>query len=514
MKRIFLSLSLFAALTVAADTRIMVIADPHVMETSLFDDGSAATKMCEANPRVPEHSMFLFDSAISVVADSCPDLLFIVGDLANEGEKVSHEHIVAQLTKLAELGIQTLVIPGNNDIANPNAKSYSGSSSAAVPSVTAEEFESLYADFGFKQAVMREEGGLSYMVYPNDRLAVICLNSAKENTPTTQYNAGGLYEETLAFAEQAAAKAKADYRMIITLMHHQAMNHFNLESTMTPGYVANTGDEYPSLIEMQDRLFAAGCQVIFTGHFHMNSISRVDIVLDGERALFDVSTGSLSSYPSPVRSMNLADTGILTITTETIDTYHALEMERNKNTAKGLVNTMASKMYPYVDTVKNKMPTVAAYLNLPASVSAMSTDMQKYMLEPLLVMVNELAAGDEHLYDPETKLQDVMTGYDNYISYVCKDNATIIALVKVPLAAPRLILQNMCKSVFYNYVGLDETDVVEDNSNMIIIDANAKPSAVETTLAPDTATRKELINGVLYIQRNGERYTTTGVRVE
>ena len=59
MKRIFLSLSLFAALTVAADTRIMVIADPHVMETSLFDDGSAATKMCAANPRVPEHSMFI-----------------------------------------------------------------------------------------------------------------------------------------------------------------------------------------------------------------------------------------------------------------------------------------------------------------------------------------------------------------------------------------------------------------------------------------------------------------------
>ena len=129
-------------------------------------------------------------------------------------------------------------------------------------------------------------------------------------------------------------------------------------------------------------------------------------------------------------------------------------------------------------------------------------------------MVNELAAGDEHLYDPEGKLQDVLTGYDNYISYVCKDNALVIAAVKVTLAAPKLLLQNMCKSVFYNYVGLDDTDVVEDNTNTILIDVNAPSTIVNTFLSPDETTRKELINGVLYINRNGERYTATGIRVE
>ena len=513
MKKIFLSISLFAALSVAADTRIMVIADPHVMHTDLFDDGTAAQNMFAGNPRVPEHSMQLFDSAMTIVAKACPDLLFIVGDLANEGELVSHEHIVAKLAQLAEIGVQTLVIPGNNDIANPNAKSYSGTSKKSVPSVTAAEFETMYNDFGFKQAVLREEGGLSYMAYPNDQLAVICLNSAKENTPTTQYNAGGLYEETLAFAEQAAAKAAADHRMILTLMHHQAMDHFNLESTMTPTYVANTGDDYPALIDMQDRLLAAGVEVIFTGHFHMNSISRVDD-LEGVHSLFDVSTGSLSSYPSPIRSINLTDNGVMTISTATIDTYHALEQERNTNTAKGLINTLASKLYPYVDTVKNKMPTLAAQLNLPASEAAMSTDMQKYMLESLLVMVNELSAGDEHLNDPETKQQAVMTGFDNYISYVCKDNAFLISGVKALLVAPRLVLQNMSKSIFYNYVGLDETDVVEDNANTITISTNSQSTAVEDILAPTNGLQKEIINGVLYINRDGERYTTTGVLVE
>lgn len=520
MKRvIFFVLSVLFCLTIEAQTRIAVIADPHVLAESLFDDGSAFEEAKSGNPRVVEYSQQLFDSAVAVIAAQRPDLVFIVGDLSNDGEKVSHQHIVAKLKELKTAGIQPIIIPGNNDIANRNAYLYQGDKKVQTESVSQAEFESLYSDFGLSQAVSREQDSLSYMVYPNDKLAVLCLNSAKKNTPTQQYNEGGIYESTLAWAEKAVAQAKKDNRMILALMHHQATNHFNMEEDMTPSYVANTTAEYPALEELQTRLLAAGVQVVFTGHYHMTSIKHT---LNAGRQLFDVGTGSLSSYPSPIRWLTLSDDGQLNITTQTIDTYQALEQTRNANTAKGIINRVAGMAFPKMEEARTN-PKYAMILavsgltfddfNLPKSKEQMIADMSTSMLAPMTTMVNELSLGDENTRQPDGNLKACMDGFDNYITQtICRGKEELGAVLKLLVAEYRIMLEDMCRSVFYNYVGEDPTQVVPDNTNTLQIDAPVTTVLQEINDQPTA--EKVLKDGQLYIRQNNQLFDVVGNRVE
>lgn len=525
MKRIlFFCLGLCLTCLIQAQTRIAVIADPHVLAESLFDDGSAFEKAKSGNPRVVEYSQQLFDSAVSIITDEQPELVLIVGDLTNDGEKLSHNYIVAKLAQLKNSGIQPIVIPGNNDIANKNAYLYQGDKKVQTESVSQAEFESLYSDFGLLQAVSREQDSLSYMVYPNDKLAVLCLNSAKKNTPTQQYNEGGIYESTLAWAEKAVAQAKKDNRMILALMHHQATNHFNMEEDMTPSYVANTTAEYPALEELQTRLLAAGVQVVFTGHYHMTSIKHT---LNAGRQLYDVGTGSLSSYPSPIRWLTLSDDGQLNITTQTIDTYQALELTRNANTAKGIINRIVDTAFPEIDKLKNSKAYQGFVLmfgenafNLPTSKDQMRADISDCMLSSMTTLVNELSRGDENTRSPQENVDACMAGFDAYlldtICAVCHWSEEMEVYVKPVLLEAvkeyRDMLEDMCRSVFFNYVGNDPTQVVPDNTNTLQIDAPVTTKLQEINdLQP---AEKVLKDGQLYIRQNNQLFDVVGKRVE
>ena len=525
MRRVFfLFLGVALGVLLQAQTRIAVIADPHVLATSLFDDGSAFENAKNGSSRVLEYSQFLFDSAMTVIAEQQPDLVFLVGDMTNDGEKASHEHIVAKLAALKAAGIQPIVIPGNNDIANKNAYSYTGSTKSKTESVTEAEYATLYNDFGLAQAVSRELDGLSYMVYPTPNLAIICFNSAKQNTSSVQYNEGGLYESTISWAEDAAAQAKSEGRMVLALMHHQATNHFNMEDEMTPSYIANTTTGYPALETLQSRLLAAGIEVVFTGHFHMTSIKHT---LNAGTQLYDVGTGSLSSYPSPIRWVTLSDKGKLNITTQTIDTYHALEQARNQNTAKGIISRAASMAYPRIDSFKsNKVykSTVLIFgesaFNLPKNQAQMEADMSDCMLPSMTMMVNELSRGDENTRTPEEHTNACMTGFDAYlidtICAVCHWNEEMEATMPVALLAAvkeyRDMLKDMCKSVFYNYVGEDDTQVVPDNTNTLQI---APPTSTAINSQSSTVNcQKILRDGVIYIQRGGHIYDIVGKQVD
>ena len=524
MKRIlFFCLGLSLTCLIQAQTRIAVVADPHVLATSLFDNGSAFENAKNGSSRVIEHSQFLFDSAMTIIAEQKPDMLFLVGDMTNDGEKASHQHVVEKLAALKLAGVQTFVIPGNNDIANKNAYAYSGAGKSAALSVTETEYAALYNDFGLAQAVSRETGGLSYMVYPTNNLAVICLNSAKQNTPTAQYNEGGLFESTIVWAEQAAAQAKAEGRMILALMHHQVTNHFNMEDEMTPSYIANTTAGYPALEALQSRLLAAGVEVVFTGHYHMTSIKHT---LNEGTQLYDVGTGSLSSYPSPIRWMTLSNNGQLAITTQLIDTYHELQLKRNENTAKGIISRAASMAYPKMDSFKsNKIYKNAIFMfgekafNLPKSQAQMEADMRTCMLPSMTMMVNELSLGDENMRDPEAHTKACMDGFDTYlIDTICTachheeyGPAITIGIMKA-IEDYRNMLEDMCKSVFYNYVGEDETMVVADNTNTLQI----APSTVTGISSQQSviSIQKIVRDGQVVIIRNGKTYDVLGKELD
>ena len=523
-KALFLFVAFTLTLTIQAQTRIAVIADPHVLATSLFDNGTAFESAKNGNSRLIEYSQFLFDSAMTIIAQQQPNLLFLVGDMSNDGEKASHEHIVSKLQELQSLGIQPVVIPGNNDIANKNAYTYAGDQKTATPSITEDDYKTLYGPFGLSQAVSTEPDGLSYMLYPNDHLALLCLNSAKPNTPSVQYNEGGLYEPTIQWAESELQKAKSTGRMVVALIHHQMTDHFNMEQDMTPNYIANTTDGYPELAALQSRLLAAGVEVVFTGHYHMTSIKHT---LNDGTQLYDVGTGSLSSYPSPIRWVTLANDGTMDITTQLIDTYHTLELTRNENTAKGIINRIVDTAYPKIGDLENNKAYKAFItmfgknaLNLPTSKDQMRADISDCMLASMTTLVNELSRGDEHTRSPQDNVDACMAGFDAYlIDTVCavchwseEMAAYATSAVKALVKEYRDMLQDMCESVFFNYVGQDKTLVVPDNTNTLHI----APSTVAqiTNQKSQITNHKFFRNGQMYIVRGGKTYTFLGSQID
>lgn len=522
MKRLLLIISsvLYVFGMCVGSTSFMVLSDPHVMSTTLFD----STASFNGDPKLNEHSQELFDSAVTRILAATPDILLIPGDLTKDGEHASHLYVQSQLERIVQNGTKVYVVPGNHDVNNPSASSYLNGRQAKVPSLSADSFATLYALCGYADAVMRMADGLSYMAYPAPGLALICLDSNKKNT-TSRQSAGGLSEALLQWAEQASAQAHEDGRVVIGMMHHNIVEHFDGHARFASTYVANTSDDMPALEDVQQRLITAGFKVMLTGHFHIQSMQHVT-TSDGE--LYDITTGALCSLNSPLRTMVWNDT-VLKVTSDTIGLYYDLKCERNTNTTKGAIRVAANKGYPMIQDSLSILPAAATQMmNLPESKEQMIADMDSFFLEPYTIALNSLSLGDENLHPKGTPLYflDVKIGcmraFNAYVDYLLGDykNASILTpgyvRVQTTISAARTLVENYLSSVLENYVGAT-TNVVPDNSITITLERPAVPDRLpDSAAAHNKAAKanKSIEDGTLVLTMpDGTRYNATGRRL-
>jgi len=434
----------------------MVFSDPHVLADTLFDADAKAFETVKAeDPKLAAHSQELFDSAVARIAQAAPSFLLIPGDLTHNGAYISHQYVSNSLNKLVEKGIQVFVIPGNHDLCNPYASSYFGDTREKADWVTAEDFEQLYTNCGYSNAIMRQPDALSYLAYPAKNIALLCLDSSQPNINDC-YSAGGLTEETLSWAEEAAAIAKADGRTTIAMMHHQLMEHFDRHAELAPTYIANLTEGYPNLVEVQQRLSNAGIQVVFTGHFHTNSIQRVDF--EETPSLYDVSTGSTCTYASPIRTAEIEDDGTLSISTEFIPLYHEEEKEHNDKIVTIAMSKAAAILYPVMNSYVDQLPaTVKMFLKLPSSESKMASDLKTYLGPVSLKVYNYFAHGDEDQENPDAVMEEWHSAVKSYLLYTCNGSSLVAQMLINALGDT--YTENMAEadallsSILYNYVG-------------------------------------------------------------
>ena len=163
MKRLFLTVCCLVAVVtlVAAATprkkktvtnnnpyQILVISDTHLLAPELYDDGEAAQKLARNDMKLVLQSDELMSATVNWVIKQKPDLLLITGDLTFNGEQASHKRLATHLARLAQNGVPTLVIPGNHDISNPNAKQYKGDKATTASTITRDELAQIYAPYG------------------------------------------------------------------------------------------------------------------------------------------------------------------------------------------------------------------------------------------------------------------------------------------------------------------------------------------------------------------------------
>ena len=348
-----LAAALMMPLHSAAQTRIAVVSDIHVMAPSLLPEEAKtqdAWKTYYAGDRkMLELSTNLFDEFLTAVSSA--DILLITGDLTKDGEQASHKYV---REKLATLGMKVYVIPGNHDFGgsgSPMQFNADGTTEPA-PVLTTDEFitaEAGYAEFGYGEgSTLDPNGSLSYVAEPVKGLVLLGIDSHTSSVPS----------ETLEWLCDQAKDACAKGKQVIAMMHHPLIEHIKGASMYISTYTVGSNTA------VRDALIEAGVKVILTGHFHASD-NAYDWNDDNTNGIYDINTGSLISYPCDYRILTLSkDMQTLSVATASLNPDGSEEWlhDRLEALAKSKMNAAAGKLAPFAATQINELADFAADL--------------------------------------------------------------------------------------------------------------------------------------------------------
>jgi 3',5'-cyclic AMP phosphodiesterase CpdA len=302
--------------------KIAVVSDIHYMDPSIApDDPENNTYWQEYvshDRKIFELSDPIFRKVVFNLIAEKPDILLITGDLAKEGELVCHETVKSYLQKLEKEGIKVFVVPGNNDIGNPDAKTYKTNPPSVIPGIIADEFASIYDDFGFNEAIYRDNNSLSYISQPYKKLWILAIDGVKRSASGVS---GAINPLTLAWIQEKMAEANENNITVLAMMHYGILEHYTGQKNLEP-LIKSSKDNAIALMN-------AGIRLIFTGHYHASDI--VDFTNEG-KTLTDIQTGSLITPPYSYRIMTLDD-NFINIDTRKV-TYLRSERARDVNFIK------------------------------------------------------------------------------------------------------------------------------------------------------------------------------------
>ncbi len=299
--------------------KIAIVSDIHYMDPSLMiNNGAAGTAFqnyVDQDPKLVQYSDPIFRNVLADIKAERPDILLVPGDITKDGEKVCNVAMAGFFNQLRNDGIKVYVIPGNHDINNAKAKIFDGDNAYPVDMTSKTDFETIYGNFGYNDAIARDANSLSYVVQPQDDLRIIGIDASKyeEYGPAGDVAAGRIKPATLTWILEQLAAAKQQNITVFAMMHHNLVEHYANQSQLDPGYVI---DDWQNVAHT---LMEAGLKIIFTGHYHANDITSY---VHNGKELVDIQTGSLVTAPSPYRIVTMKD-NTLDISTKTVKTIAA-----------------------------------------------------------------------------------------------------------------------------------------------------------------------------------------------
>ena len=297
-------------------TKIMVFSDPHLMDPSLYADGKAfQAYLAQDRKMLAQSDAIMQEMTRIAVNDKSIKIVLVCGDLTKDGEALSHSRFAGYLKQIENSGKKVFVIPGNHDINNSNSMKFVGDNEESTPTITPDQFKSIYNEFGFSQAIAKDPNSLSYIVEPVNGLWLFCLDPVryKENTNATGPITGGKFsDETLTWIKGKLQEAKTSGKLVFGMEHHGLIEHFTGQKTasISSDYVIDNWEN------VSQSFADLGMKIMFTGHFHANDITKRTL---SSSFIFDIETGSLVTCPSPYRIITLSNDKKLTITTSHIE---------------------------------------------------------------------------------------------------------------------------------------------------------------------------------------------------
>ena len=281
--------------SLCAQERIMVIADPHVLPQSVIETEAKFDEYMAKQRKMVDLSEPIWNALMDTARKYRPDLLLIPGDLTRDGEPEAHKLVSDSLQALAQAGIPSIVIPGNHD----KTDWFTPSAQEPIEGLTVLAF---YDGVDVKWLVEQADAAI-----------------AKGNT-------------------------------VIAMTHRQLVDHFDGKSTLEPSARLTNADA------VRDSLMAHGVHLVLTGHFHVNSISTWRDSITGD-SLVELSTGSPITYPCPYRWLTLSpDRSQISVQTDyltalnNIPDLYAYSRDWMAEHTENMIPTLAVRAWNKVDS--------------------------------------------------------------------------------------------------------------------------------------------------------------------
>ena len=341
-----------AGFAVNDELKVIVASDLHFQ--SVADSGYAANNPdsdiyghARYNGQMIYESEAILRSFLNKAAASDAEFILIPGDLVNMGVKSSHLALAPLLKSFeTQTGKQIFVCVGNHDCSG---------------NTTMQEFETIYNDFGFSQALSRDETTLSYTADLDDGYRLISISSASYADKSSEIS-----DSTLQWIQVQCEAAKRDGKKMIAITHYNLLQHVgpiagDLVDAATDARLENA-DNYIDL-------FADwGIKYVFTGHIHCNDISKA--VSENNNEIYEIVTGALVGYPCTYRSVTFSDSGVVFKANciDAIDTaylpqgYTAAQIEKINSDFQGYAYGMVGASIQYMLNLFSSDPEKALAL--------------------------------------------------------------------------------------------------------------------------------------------------------
>lgn len=272
------------------DITLFLATDIHYLSKSLTDNGEGFKKyVSQIDSKQLNYVDDIVNAFSSEVIKKRPDVLILSGDITYNGEKASHEDMAKKLRKIEEAGTSVFVIPGNHDIANPWARKFVGEKQVRVPSVSPKKFSKIYNDFGYSEAISRDEHTLSYLAAPSEDLWLLMIDTSQYESNFSLGHPrldGCINQETFKWIKSCFDLAKQKNAKIIPVMHHNLLLHSDM---LKRGYTLNNSTEVLKMFKEYD------INLVLSGHIHVQDIKSYR---ESDYTVYDAVTSSLCVFPN------------------------------------------------------------------------------------------------------------------------------------------------------------------------------------------------------------------------
>lgn len=433
--------------------KIAIMSDLHIVSDSYFNSPQMFEQYKNKDKLLHISEAIAHSIADEIIAQGKVEAVLLPGDLTENGDLDSHKAVVKVLKKFFSAGIEVFVINGNHDIAkSPNN----------LDRLKAKEFKEIYCEYGYYNAVAKDENSLSYTADIGKHIRLIAIdNDNYYNHDTGDYK-DEIDNKLLIWISEQLAQCKRDGKTPIAMAHKPFINHLG-----PIGHLLGRCNSSVPFTDLASLLADNECQYVFTGHLHGQDIKYYTSNL-GNRFL-EIQTSSTAYYPNAYRLVSFSK-GEVAVQSKTIgslkDKYinNFLTEKEKKLITSGFASYsyqhFCNSIYKLISTNFSK-DAIMSILGLPNAYSGIATLIINNIIEAFITMpiydekgelsfnkIITMHGGQELPNSDYRKFTDLIAFFIGKINYgdeiIALDSVELLLLKKGILVLLYLVDKNSC----------------------------------------------------------------------